>query len=554
MSLSEAEKLESRARNAATRAGLILTKSRKARGPLNHGGFQLLRGDRVIHGKRFELLIQQVAELLQIPIELPEKQEVTTVLAQKLEALCSETGYSKTALTVMSHKHDPYRLDNEENNRNAKWFAEMMDRFVPSGTAHLRGLHYRIVAATGVLVPLDGLRSVPYQNNLEFWLLLSGKASRAARWLGYVDPDRVVDERNEPPEYFAIAPDYWDGRTASITAFSVGSTGYFAAPYIDVPRPNCWAQIHADATAGSPPPQKYRITLIGEKSSLREVLLPIADSVAGDLYLPNGEISHTMIWDLCKRSAADSRPTVVLYFSDFDPSGFHMPTNVSRRIQAIRDLKYPDLNLRLFHTALTFEQVLANELPSSVIKETEARKGAWLAKWGREQTEIDALAALNPSVLRAIVLDALKPFYDNTVADRNREAAEEWSRAANEALAASPYYEISVERMEAIKEEVENATDDIATQAESEIAEVVEAAKEKINAELEKFEVVRKEAETNIGKIDVPPMAEVELELAPAPEPVYDSNDDWMTATLKLVERRKLVPDDDSPAEDAPNS
>jgi hypothetical protein len=38
-------------------------------------------------------------------------------------------------------------------------------------------------------------------------------------------------------------------------------------------------------------------------------------------------------------------PTVVLYFSDFDPSGRHMPVAVSRKLQTLCDLRFPALDI-----------------------------------------------------------------------------------------------------------------------------------------------------------------------------------------------------------------
>jgi hypothetical protein len=61
--------------------------------------------------------------------------------------------------------------------------------------------------------------------------------------------------------------------------------------------------------------------LIGEKISLRPVLLPIAKEVGGELLLPTGETSDTMIAELAARCAIDPRLSVILYFSDFDPAG-----------------------------------------------------------------------------------------------------------------------------------------------------------------------------------------------------------------------------------------
>ena len=69
------------------------------------------------------------------------------------------------------------------------------------------------------------------------------------------------------------------------------------------------------------------------------------------------------------------------------------------------------------------------DLPSTPLKETEKRADKWREDMGWEQTEIDALATLQPGVLRRIVNDALAPFYDHTLNDRVYAAKSEWERA-----------------------------------------------------------------------------------------------------------------------------
>jgi hypothetical protein len=86
------------------------------------------------------------------------------------------------ALTVLSRKNDPYRLDNTEGHANGKWFADQVARFVPDQQQmHLRGLHYCIVVATDVKRP-DG---TPYVNDDRCWKWLQaergGEAGAVAR-------------------------------------------------------------------------------------------------------------------------------------------------------------------------------------------------------------------------------------------------------------------------------------------------------------------------------------------------------------------------------------
>jgi hypothetical protein len=77
--------------------------------------------------------------------------------------------------------------------------------------------------------------------------------------------------------------------------------------------------------------QPYRIIFIGEKSSLLEVLRPIVEMVSGELLLPTGESTETMIAEAVARAATDGRPAVMCYFSDFDPAGHQMTSVASCR-------------------------------------------------------------------------------------------------------------------------------------------------------------------------------------------------------------------------------
>jgi hypothetical protein len=382
---------------------------------------------------------------------------------------------------------------------------------------HLRGVHYVLVSTPGIL-KLDG---TPYRNNLDDWLWLTKRAAKAARWLGYVPFDCIIDERNEAPRIYDDPPE--DGLRVGQFARKVRlhSGSGVTVPDEDDVRPGIYFE------GGISPRQPYRVVLIGEKTSLAEVLDPIARWKAAELLLPTGDISDTMIVDVARRATRDGRPLVVLYFSDFDPSGYHMPNAVARKLQAARDLLFPDLEIAgVYAVALTVEQCREHDLPESFLKETELRAGAWRARWGREQTEIDALAALRPDVLRDIANDALRPFFDDTLERRQRamerrfeDVVRTWfSRpSSGTTIGAAAFREI-----EAAREEAEAA------------AKRLEAAQEQAARAIDK---AMREAKLPDAP-DEPP--DPILPVCDA-EPLFTTEDDWVTATRKLVDRKKLV-------------
>jgi hypothetical protein len=119
--------------------------------------------------------------------------EVVGPLRRRIDMEALENRASLDDLTVMAPFNDPYRLDTTVGHRTAAWFKEHLD-LAGVGRIHLRGFHYRLVARGDITMP----NGKPYINDNKCfsWLNL---AAKPARWLGYVDFDRIVDNRNEPP-------------------------------------------------------------------------------------------------------------------------------------------------------------------------------------------------------------------------------------------------------------------------------------------------------------------------------------------------------------------
>jgi hypothetical protein len=208
--------------------------------------------------------------------------------------------------------------------------------------------------------------------------------------------------------------------------------------------------------------QPYRIALVGEKASLEPVLGRVADRYGADLYLPSGEASSTMVHALAK-SGLDGRKIIILYFADCDPRGWQMPISFARKLQAMQTSLYPHIDFAVHRVALTPDQVRGYGLPSTPLKATEQRADKWRAAMGVHQTEIDALAALQPHLLDERARQAIAPFYDNGLARRVREAREDWLERARAIIDA----EIDADRREALAEQLQAQLDAVRGRTES---------------------------------------------------------------------------------------
>jgi hypothetical protein len=169
------------------------------------------------------------------------------------------------------------------------------------------------------------------------------------------------------------------------------------------------------------PRQKYTFAIFAEKSSLAPVLDLLAQHYGADLYIGAGEISDTHAHDTASRAAKDRRALVVFTCCDFDPSGRQMTTSIARKLRAFKTLLFPDLEYRVREIGLTLRQAIDSDLPSTPLKETERRAADWIGKFGREQTEIDALLAIAPGALQQEARRAFESFFDATLARRAAE-------------------------------------------------------------------------------------------------------------------------------------
>ncbi|MEJ7780984.1 MAG: hypothetical protein WKF99_00330 [Solirubrobacteraceae bacterium] len=332
-------------------------------------------------------------------------------LRDVLAEACELEDCSLRDLTVLATQNDPFRVDTPAGHRDGEWLAVQAEK-LGDQQIHLRGLHYMVI---GEIKP-DGK---PYTNTEADWLWLSSKAGKAARWLGYIDFSRIVDARNSEPVVVRrehVEPEPY---------ISVG---------VEVEIPDA-ASIEPRAMLyGFHGLQPYKLVLFGEKTSLEPVLAPIASAYQADLYLPTGEASDTMIHQMAAIGAQDGRPMVISYLSDCDPAGWQMAVSVARKLQGFKALLFPELQFEVRPIALTPDQVRLYGLPSTPLKETEKRADNWVRAMGVEQTEIDALATLQPDLLRDIVREALAPFYDHTLHRRVQSSRRDWQEQAQAQL------------------------------------------------------------------------------------------------------------------------
>jgi hypothetical protein len=291
--------------------------------------------------------------------------------------------------------------------------------------------------------------------------------------------ESVVDERNDPPEWNEGEPDD-DGDSDDDDAIVRVSAGAF---HID---DYGKLAIYPKRKAIPCLRQPYLIIIVAEKTSVRPIVEPIAERYGAVMMLFKGNASDTYVYQLTKYAAEDGRRAVIFYLSDCDPSGYEMAVTISRKMQAHKHFNFPQLQIHVRPIALTVEQVRSLGLPSTPLSDKEKRADKWREAWGVEQTEIDALAALQPDTLRQIIEDAIAPFYDKTLDRRVEAATDAYNKMARDTLnevlrnpeIAERVGEVQadidpkLEEMTALKDDIETLTGELAEAIEAEMSDV----------------------------------------------------------------------------------
>jgi hypothetical protein len=424
-------------------------------------------------------------------------------LRSVIERAREEGGYSLGDLTVLSIQVDPYRIDTPAGHRDGEWCAKQLARsFGATRRTHWRGLHYAIVVRGNVRKP-DG---TIYRNTDPDWTWLANVAGKAARWLGHIPFERITDNRNAEPivhRKARVEPQAW---------VSVGLN-------VDVPDIDDIVPI-PDAT-GFVARQAFQFVIFGEKGSLEDVLLPLAEKYEADLYLPSGEISDTLLYRIARDASEDGRPLVVFTVCDCDPAGHQMPVSIGRKLQALRDLLFPDLRFTVVPVALMVDQVRELHLPSTPLKETEKRADKWRAAFGVEQTEIDALATLRPDALREIVDRAFDPYFDRALEERVRSAEDEWLTAAQAAMS-------------------EQIDDDLLSDLRDQAADRLDELREEIDRINSQLRLAAADHVT-LPDIDVP---KPEIDDDSPRQALVSADQDWVEATRSLITHKAYGGDD----------
>jgi hypothetical protein len=332
-------------------------------------------------------------------------------------------------LLALAPENDPFYAGRPGRRTKADWFAQIWQH-VALATAHLRRIHYRLVSLDPPILKPDGM---PYENTERDWTLLLD-ASKAARCLGLVPADAITDARN-PDAWVPMG--FYDHRfrpQPEVTWDTLQPS--WALPQMPSFSPHFWAPVPTPMVMGydyNDAAQPFHLEVWVEKSTVNDILEPLARELFFVLSPAIGFTSITRTLDILKRIAEARKPTRILYVSDYDPGGQDMPPAVVRQLEFWRERYAPSADIKLDRLVLTRQQVAHYALPRIPIKDSDTRKGRFEAEHGEGAVELDALEAVVPGELERIIREALAPYRDPDLAAayaaRDRQTRREVARA-----------------------------------------------------------------------------------------------------------------------------
>lgn len=325
---------------------------------------------------------------------------------EEIKELASGEGGKITDYLVLSPVNDPFYVGSPGQLQKAEWFNEIYNKMGRPTECHIRRVHYWLVSQDPPYKKPDGSE---YKNTDRDWSFLT-IAAKYARYAGLVSINNIIDRRNPAP---VVNVSTWHNEVPSET-----KEGVDAEQIIDDIARNffCWNPSNS---------QKYHLELWCEKSTMNDILEPIAKRFGANLVTGLGELSITAVQNLADRIEETRKSTRIFYISDFDPAGECMPVSVSRKMQFLLEKAGVRADVKLKQIMLTSDQCDDYNLPRTPIKETELRKKGFEDRHGRGATELDALEALHPGEMRKIIETELDKFFDraawNRVNEMNRD-------------------------------------------------------------------------------------------------------------------------------------
>lgn len=156
--------------------------------------------------------------------------------------------------------------------------------------------------------------------------------------------------------------------------------------------------------------QAHYVEVYVEKDALKDIVATICNRLDVPYLSCRGYTSLTALHDAGRRLAkkrAQGKIIHVIHLGDHDPSGIDMSRNIKERLEL-----FSRGSVHVLRAALNMSQVRQYNLPPNPAKKTDSRAKDYIAKYGEESWELDALP---PEVLTDVIRRAVSQYRDETL-------------------------------------------------------------------------------------------------------------------------------------------
>jgi len=185
-----------------------------------------------------------------------------------------------------------------------------------------------------------------------------------------------------------------EGHRERHTLRTYASVGQFLGTVKNAYRRDVWAT------------QLFHVEVWSEKNGLSDTIRPVCDAYRVAYVPTKGQPSLTLLYNSAQEMIASGRPTHLLYVGDHDATGI----NISRVIG--EELRGFGVDLVMRRVAVTPEQIALYTLPTRPAKQSDNKHAAFVATYGSDCVEVDALQVVSQDLLPSLIREAIEPLID----------------------------------------------------------------------------------------------------------------------------------------------
>lgn len=268
----------------------------------------------------------------------------------------------------MKERFETYRFSEQVASR-ILLASQILTEYRAAGyTLTIRQLYYQMVARGYI------------ENTMQSYKRIVADMTKA-RYAGLVDWNAIEDRTRQ-----TMSPVAWDNHVDILKAAASG--------------------FRLDRWEG----QNNHVEIFIEKEALAGVFQPLVRELHVHITANRGYSSASEMWRHAKRFQRlrhqEGKRLYLFYFGDHDPSGMDMDRDMIERIQLLSRQCF----FQFHRLALTWDQIEHYSPPPNPAKLTDSRAGSYVAEFGFDSWELDAL---EPQVLTQLAREAILDLRDD---------------------------------------------------------------------------------------------------------------------------------------------